>query len=81
MPLHTPNDHQHHAANEPCGCWTPEACPADETIVCPQCEAAYQRVAVLQVGRWHCYDCEELVFAEKVVQRARDYDEMDEDYE
>jgi hypothetical protein len=78
MPLHTPNDHQNHGPNEPCGCWTATACPEDEAIACPKCGAAYQRAAVLQIGRWHCYDCEELVYAEKIVQRARDYDEMDE---
>ena len=75
MEPHTPNDHKNHGADEPCGCWT----GAGETVVCPKCGAAYQSAAVRQIGRWHCYDCEELVYVEKIVQRARDYPEPGED--
>jgi hypothetical protein len=80
MERHTPNDHKNHGPQESCGCWTNE--PEDETVACPQCGAAYQRAAVLKLGRWHCYDCEALVYAEKIVQRARDYPGVgDEDLE
>ncbi len=77
MEKHTPNDHKTHGADEPCGCWTGEG----EVILCPKCGAAYQRATVVQIPRWFCYDCEALVNAEEVIQRARDYPEPgDDDY-
>lgn len=75
MEKHTPNDHKNHGADETCGCWTGEG----ETVVCPQCGAAYQKASVQQLGRWHCYDCEALVYAEKIVKRPRDYPGLDDD--
>lgn len=62
MEKHIPKDHQHHGADEPCGCWTGEA--DVHVILCPGCGAAYKAASVHHFPRWHCYDCESLVYAE-----------------
>ena len=60
MEKHTPKDHQNHGADERCGCWT----GTGEAIVCPACGAAYLPANVKHFPRWHCYDCEGLVYAQ-----------------
>ena len=62
MEAHTPKDHQNHGTDEECGCWTGDG----ESIACPSCGAAYKLINVLKFPRWHCYDCEALVYREEV---------------
>ena len=61
MEPHTPKDHQNHGADEPCGCWTGQP---DPTMTCRTCGATYLTVNVKHFPRWHCYDCEALVWAQ-----------------
>lgn len=61
MEQHTPKDHQNHEPGEPCGCWLGEG----EAIVCRGCGAAYLPFNVKHFPRWHCYDCEALVWMQE----------------
>lgn len=66
-----PNDHKEPRHQRACGCWTGEGKPPSVRSAAPPTSAPPS----LQLGRWHCYDCEELVDPEEDRAPCEDYPE------